>query len=147
MRCSPNSTGRFAEALPGLAQVHRQISGQRGLRRRPAVVRLAFGDPLLAVIALVSGSHPPRATSRRFARADRRQHVADWRTNHRVGDVVERSRLGIHDDDTRAGRLGERNEASHRIHLEAGPYREQEVGVPRGARGGVNHLRDESLAE
>src|SRR5688572_26970206 len=81
------------------------------------------------------------------ARADRRQHVADWRTNHRVGDVVEGSRLGVHDDNTRAGRLGEWNEASHRIHLETGPYCEQEIGVPRGARGGVDHLRDESLAE
>src|SRR3954464_1216605 len=46
---------RPAQPLPGLAQILRQVRGQRRLGRRPAVVRLAGFDPLLAVIALVPG--------------------------------------------------------------------------------------------
>jgi len=44
--------GRFAQSLPGFVEVRREIARQRRFRRRPAVVRVAPGDPLFAVVAL-----------------------------------------------------------------------------------------------
>ncbi len=49
--------GGLAQPLPRVPQVLGQILGQRRLRRRPTVVRLAFLDPLLAMVALAS-AHP-----------------------------------------------------------------------------------------
>src|SRR4029453_1941990 len=46
--------GRFAQPLPGVLQILRQLPRQRRFRRRPAIVRLAFRDPLLAVVALMT---------------------------------------------------------------------------------------------
>jgi len=42
--------GRLPQPFPGLAQVVVEVGGERGLGCRPAVVRLAGLDPLLAVI-------------------------------------------------------------------------------------------------
>jgi len=47
----------LAQPLPRLSKILGEIVSQRRLGRRPAVVRLAFLDPLLAVMALVS-FHP-----------------------------------------------------------------------------------------
>ena len=47
--------GRLAQPLPGVLQIFREILRERRLRRRPAVVLLAFLDPLLAVVALSTG--------------------------------------------------------------------------------------------
>jgi len=47
--------GRFTQALPRLAQILRQVLRERRLGGRPAVVRFAFLDPLLAVVALSTG--------------------------------------------------------------------------------------------
>src|SRR4051794_16702755 len=44
----------FAQAFPRVAQILWKIANQRLFSGRPAVVRFAFLDPLLAVIALVS---------------------------------------------------------------------------------------------
>ncbi len=49
--------GRLAQPLPRLPQLLGQVLCQHGFRRRPAVVRFAFRDPLLAVITLAS-THP-----------------------------------------------------------------------------------------
>ena len=46
---------RLAQPLPGVQKIFRQILRERGVGRRPAVVRLAFLDPLLAVAALSTG--------------------------------------------------------------------------------------------
>src|SRR5439155_222060 len=51
------SDGSLAQPLPRVAQVIGQILGQRRLGRRPTVVRCAFLDPLVAMVALASG-HP-----------------------------------------------------------------------------------------
>jgi hypothetical protein len=45
---------RFTNPLPRVAQIFRKVPGQRLLGRRPAVVRDACRDPLLAVVALVA---------------------------------------------------------------------------------------------
>src|SRR4051794_1990857 len=49
--------GSLAQPLPRVLQVLRQVGGQRRLGGRPAVVRFACLDPLLAVIALVASHH------------------------------------------------------------------------------------------
>ncbi|PYR79925.1 MAG: hypothetical protein DMF87_10115 [Acidobacteria bacterium] len=46
--------GGVAQPFPRVAQILGELARQRRFRRRPAVVRLAFSDPLLAVIALVT---------------------------------------------------------------------------------------------
>jgi hypothetical protein len=43
----------FAKTIVSVLEVFGEILRQGGFGRRPAVVRLAFGDPLLAVVALV----------------------------------------------------------------------------------------------
>ena len=58
--------GRLAQPLPGVPQILGQILGQRRFGRRPAVVRLAFLDPLLAVVALAAGHTPILIMSRRM---------------------------------------------------------------------------------
>ena len=45
---------RLPDPIVGILQVLGQILGQRRLRRRPAVMRLAFINPLLAVVTLVA---------------------------------------------------------------------------------------------
>src|SRR5262245_19795093 len=52
----------LAQPLPCVQQIFREILRERRLGRRPAVVRLAFLDPLLAVIALASLHSPIVAT-------------------------------------------------------------------------------------
>jgi hypothetical protein len=47
--------GGLAEPLPRVEQILGKVARQRGFGRRPAVVRCARLNPLLAVIALVSG--------------------------------------------------------------------------------------------
>jgi hypothetical protein len=49
----PEIGGRLAQPLVGVLQIFRQVARERRLRRRPAIVRLAFLNPLLAVITLV----------------------------------------------------------------------------------------------
>src|SRR4051794_27902905 len=49
--------GSLAQPLPRVLQVLRQAGGQRRLGGRPAVVRFACLDPLLAVVALVASHH------------------------------------------------------------------------------------------
>jgi hypothetical protein len=44
----------FAQAVVGVTQVFGQVGGQRRFGGGPAVVRRAFRDPLLAVVALVA---------------------------------------------------------------------------------------------
>src|SRR5262245_14289744 len=55
--------GRLAQALPRVTQIVGELLRQRGLGRRPTVVRLAFLDPLLAVIALASGHERDRSNA------------------------------------------------------------------------------------
>ena len=45
--------GGFAQPLPGLLEILGEVSRQGPFSRGPAVVRLAFLDPLFAVITLV----------------------------------------------------------------------------------------------
>ena len=45
----------LAQPLPRVPQILGEIPRQRRFGRRPAVVRLAFLDPLLAVVALSTG--------------------------------------------------------------------------------------------
>src|SRR6186713_2349544 len=54
--------GGVAQPFPCVAQVFRQILRQRRFRRRPAVVGLAFLDPLFAVVALSTGHDSMRTT-------------------------------------------------------------------------------------
>ena len=56
--------GGFAQPLPGVPEILREVRGQRPFGRGPAVVRLAFLDPLFAVITLVARA------SRHFSRPD-----------------------------------------------------------------------------
>src|SRR5207253_780250 len=46
---------RCAEALPGLAQIFGQVTGQCPLGSGPAVMRLPFLNRLLAVVTLATG--------------------------------------------------------------------------------------------
>ena len=66
------SDGRFAQPLPGVSQVLGEILGERRFGRRPAVVLLAFVNPLLAVVALPAG-HAPIVTGGRRGPLDRRR--------------------------------------------------------------------------
>src|SRR5262245_55212449 len=71
----------LAQPLPRLLQVLREISRESRFRRRPAVVRLAFLDPLLAVVALAAGHtrlyrRPPTRSGRRFSGNQRDTNVA-----------------------------------------------------------------------
>jgi hypothetical protein len=76
--------GGFAQALPRVSQVFGEISRQRGFGGRPAVVRLALLDPLLAVVALVPGHD---AILRRLgALAGSRADAAQIGTSGHVGE-------------------------------------------------------------
>ena len=47
--------GGFAQALPSVAEIFGEILGESGFGGGPTVVRFAFFDPLLAVVAVPSG--------------------------------------------------------------------------------------------
>ena len=68
--------------------------------------------------------------------AERRQHLADRPAQHRVGDVVERCRLVVHDHDAGARLARPRHDAGHRVDLQRRADREQQVGLARPASRG-----------
>ena len=91
----------------------------------------AVADAADALAVAICHAHHAQTRDRIALRAYLRQHVADRRTNDRIGKTVELSRFGVHDDDARARRLRERNEAGHRIHLKAGADCEQQIRLRR----------------
>src|SRR5690242_17579829 len=125
---------------------------------------LAFLNPLFAVIAVVSwhswslvlGSLflvgpssfvlSPGARSRLDA-TNSRQHLANRRADHGVGDVIEWRGFGVYDDDAGACGLGQRDEIRHRIDLEAGTNRQKQVGLAGGAHRRLDHGGDERLTK
>ena len=64
-----------------------------------------------------------------MAAADLREHGADGLMNDSVGDLIERSRLGVDDDHAGARRLGDRHKTGHRIHLKTRADGEKQIGV------------------
>ena len=88
--------GGLAQPLPGLAQILGEILRQRRLGRRPAVVRLALLDPLLAVVTLVAG-HGCLKDARTQQRSDGKTYNPQADSSHQEPPEVMEVLLGNHD--------------------------------------------------
>src|SRR5262245_27007997 len=130
---TPNSSGsngnRFGNIWP-IAASTRLMSGPGG-RTGCAIVLLsgALGGP--------AGD----------ADADRRQDAPDRITQHDVGEIVERRRLGVDDHETGTRLLRERHEPGRRKDLQARADGEQQVTAFGGPRRTLDHLWHQRLAE
>ena len=88
-----------------------------------------------------------RAGRKHSLAANMRKDFADRSVQDRVGDIVERSRLGVDDHDAGAcfSRAGDC--ARDRINLQAAADCEQEIGFERRIHCTLDDLRNERLTE
>src|SRR5947208_14960559 len=75
------------------------------------------------------------------------EYLANGHSQQRVGQVVQRGGLRVHDDDARAGRFGGRNRAGYGIHLQARSDGQQQFRGCCGPHCAFDDFRNQWLAE
>ena len=69
------------------------------------------------------------------------QDLTNGAPQHRIGDIIKRRRLAVHNHHAGANSLGCGNRMGHRINRKAGSHGEQQVGSFHGMHGPLQHLR------
>ena len=114
-----------------------QGSGNRDQDRIRSVLRSPFSDSPFSVLCSLFSAYPQISGSTSPIEP---RSTASARSSNGVGSALT---ITI----ARTGRLGGRDGAGNRIHLQARPDGEDQVGFARGAHRAADHVRDEGLTE